>query len=155
MRHRAAQISFSTIIIIGVIIGLALTVEAVSFIKNRDADFCRRALYYLVKGRPAAEKMIDWNQLKAVGLDTGKEYSGLPNDNERKMFRKVFINSFAAGFLKVKGEFKKFVHWRVIDRKSDFIIVAADYKKTGDTLLFALPKKGKKKIQSIQWKEKE
>ena len=162
--HIFRQISFSALlarfdqgppIIIGGIVVLALALQAASFIRGQDANFCRRAFYYLVKGRYAAQAMIDWEEFKSVGLDVGETYGKLPGDNEKELFKKGFINKFAAGFLQAEGAYKAFVNWRTYKKEKDFITVAVDYKKTNDVLLFTLAKGRRKKIQSIQWKVKE
>lgn len=145
-------ISTNKILLIAVIVILALVVQAAYLVKNGDVIFCRRALYYLTKGRNAAQAMIDWDNLKAVGVDVGATYSSFDPAN-KKLYRKNFINRFAAGFLRVGGNYKSFVDWRVYEKNSDFVTVAVDYKKTGDVLLFELPRKGRKKVQIIQWKK--
>jgi len=146
-------ISNNKVLVIGVIIALALAVELASSVRNRDVNFCRRAFYYLVKGRNSAQAMIDWDNLQATGVDVGGTYSSFSGVNEKKFYRKNFINRFAAGFLQVKGDYKSFVNWRVYEKGSDFVTVAVDYKNTGNTLLFILPRKGKKKVQIIKWKK--
>jgi hypothetical protein len=146
------KIAILIVVIIALASGLFLR------IKNRDIDFSRRVFYYLTTGRNAAQAMIDWQNLKAVGVDVGATYSDLPNDNERTNYRKAFINRFALGFQNTGGNFKSFINWRAYPKPygqdcANCAVVAADYQGKDKTILFTLSKDGRKKLKAIQWKE--
>ena len=123
-------------------------------IKNSDINFSRRVFSDLIKGRYSAEKMIDWPNLKAVGIDVGKTYSGFPDDKEKADYRKAFIDKFSLGFRQTGARFKSFINWRIYDNTKEALIVSADHKdKDNKTILFTVSKYGRKKLKAIQWKE--
>jgi hypothetical protein len=138
-----------TIIIIVVLGVLAFAWEFI----NRDTRFCRSVLNGLVKGSVKVEKFIDWEKLKATGLDIGATYRRIATPSDKSIYRRLFIRNFATGFHSTKGDFRKFVNWRILERKATKVVVAADYLLYNKTILFTLSKIPKTKIIAIEWKE--
>lgn len=134
------------------IVALAVLVFAWELI-NRDARFCRSVLLGLVNGSVKVEKFIDWEQLKAAGIDIGATYRRIATPTDKNTYRRLFIRNFAMGFHSVKSDVRKFVNWRILQRKATKVVVAADYLLYNKTILFTLSKIPKTKIIAIEWKE--
>jgi hypothetical protein len=136
------------ILLVVIMVALAFFLQ----VKNQEINFCRAVFTHLVKGSAPAEKFIDWENFKAVGMDVGATYNGLPNEKEKSAYRQAFIKSFSVGFSRVKAELKSFTHWRLYAQQGAEVVVACDYSGYNKTLLFTVSKLGKKKLVSLQWK---
>ena len=147
-RSLSSMIRYGTLILTAIAV-----VAAVMRLTQGEAGFCREVLRNLVNDRQSAQRQIDWEHLQAVGVDVGKTYTGLPDDQARAQYRKAFIDNFAMGFRRVEGNLSAFRNWRVQTRDGNRIVVAADYEAKHKTLLFSLPAVGGKKIEAIQWSE--
>ena len=148
MKRNEEKIILISIAAIIVIMALMFFVR----FKVEDIEFCRLVFSRLVKGSFAAQKFIDWENLKTkklVGFDVGETYSSLPNKKEQEYYRKTFIKGFSLGFSKGKGDIKDFTNWRVVENTPEQAVIAADYK--GKTILFTISKIGEKKLIGIQW----
>jgi len=119
--------------------------------KSADIDFCRRVFSDLVKGSYAVQKFIDWENLKAMGIDVGATYRGFPDEKKRADYKNSFIKNLSFGFKRAGGTLNSFTNWRIRDKYSDKTVVAADYR--GKIILFTISKYGKRKLIAIQWKE--
>ncbi|MFH1396921.1 MAG: hypothetical protein ABIH27_00025 [Candidatus Omnitrophota bacterium] len=121
-------------------------------IKTQDVELCRSALTGLIKGSFSAGKNIDWNNLKAMGVDVGTAYSKFTSDKDRNEYKKGMIWGFKAGFIHSKGRLKEFKNWRVLNKDNGKTVIAVDYLNN-KTLLFTLSSQNKRKIIAINWKE--
>lgn len=123
-------------------------------LRTQEIDFCRNVFQGLVKGRQQVAKFVDWENLKALGVDVAATYKGLRNDKEKAVYKKAFIISFSAGFKRVEGKLKTFTRWRIYKKDEAKTIVATDDVVHHKTLLFTLPAYGQKKLINIQWEAK-
>lgn len=121
-------------------------------LKNQETNLCRYILSSLVKGKYDVEKVIDWENLKALELNVGATYNKLRDAGEKLVYKKEFIRNFALGFQKGRGKLWSFRHWRIYSREGEKVVVAADYLGYNKTILFTLSKIGKSKLISLQWK---
>ena len=119
---------------------------------GNDVEFCRRTFRGLAEGRPGVHRRIEWERLKALGVDVGATYAKLPNEQERMQYRKAFIERFSEGFRRTGGKPEAFVGWRAQGRTDDGrVVVAADYEGKSKTLLLHLSGGWNKKLEAIQW----
>ncbi len=132
-------------LILGIIIFLIFSFG----IRKNDVDFCRGLFKSLIQGSQSAQKLIDWESLKAMGVDVGATYAKLPNAKEKTNYRKSFIKSLSQGFYNSGGQFRAFTNWRIYKHAGPGAIVAADYKQK--TILFTLSEGEKRKLTAIQW----
>lgn len=132
---------------------VALFIGLFLYVKNQDTNFSRRIFAGLIKGNSSVQKLIDWPNFQAVGVDVGRSYSILSNDKEKADYRRAFIEKFGSGFRQTGAGLKSFINWRVNAREADSIIVAADCKDKAQTILFTLSKDGRKKLAAIQWED--
>ena len=133
------------------ILGAIAVVMVIARLSQGEAGFCREVFRNLVDDRQSAQGQIDWEHLTAVGVDVGKTYTGLPNDQARAQYRKAFVDNFAMGFRRAEGNLSAFRNWRIQARDGDRIVVAADYETKHKTLLFSIPASGQRKVEAIQW----
>ena len=120
---------------------------------QQDTRLCRSILDGLVRGAAEAEKFIDWEKFVATGFDVGSYYRRIPDQTDRLKYRRLFIQNFATGFKYIKGDFKKFTHWRVLKRDRTKVVVGADYLLYNKTILFTLSKLPRTKLIAIEWKQ--
>ncbi len=140
--------------IVGYVVAVITILAAVALWmrwSNQEVEFCHRVLGDLVHGRQAAQRSIDWEHLKAMGVDVGAAYALLPDDKARAKYRETFIKGFAEGFRRINGQMSAFAHWRIYKRETDSTIVATDDTRHKKTLLFTIPATGAKQIEGIQW----
>ena len=117
-----------------------------------DVKFCQHVFRGLVQGQMAVQRHIDWSRLKALEADVSAVYLKIPREQERSQFRAVFIVGFSKGFAQVEGKAHAFQHWRVVERKPERVVVAADYVDKGKTLLFTVSTSRPRKLIGLQWK---
>ncbi len=142
------QVLKFTILALAVVIAVALFLQII----NRDISRCRYIFAGLTKGSYAVEKLIDWENLKALKIDVGAVYRHIPNQKEKTGYKQAFIQNFSVGFKRAGGKANLFTHWRAHQRDREKIIVAADYSGYNKTILFTLSKLSAGKLVSIQWK---
>ena len=136
---------------VGVLVAIVATFALVWRGSHRDVDFCRTALRELVRGKLSAASRVDWERLQALGVPVGETYAQLAKPEEQEAYRKGFLMGFAKGFQSSGARPGEFVNWRVHARTGETVTVAADYRKTRDTLLLTIPASGPKKLVGIQW----
>jgi hypothetical protein len=134
---------------------LVVVAAAVFFLRYSEGDvsFCRSVLQNLVRGKPAAQRQIEWTQLKALDVDVGAIYSQLPSDQEKRDYRLAFISRFAEGFRQGGGQLSVFGPWRVAEPKDGMIVVAADVPQAKRTLLFQISNASGRKLVGLQWQQ--
>lgn len=142
---RVFEISVATALAIILLIGFL-------YIRSREINFCRNVFSDLMQGRFWAVNYIDWEHLKALDMNVGETFSRLPNEKERRNYKKAFIRSLAVGFSRTGTKIGDFSNWRILSKDSEKIIAAADYIKYKKTLLLTFTKsKIGKKLVSLQW----
>jgi len=137
-------------LIISVVIAIGLLTIYNLYIRDPDIYFARSVFENLVRANQGAQDVIEWSLFKGVGFDVGANYLRLPDELQRKTFRKVFITSFSEGFRKTEGKLGAFVNWRISSKDDKTMTVAADYKTHGKTLLFTFIRQPRKLI-SVEW----
>lgn len=115
-----------------------------------EVERCRRIVTRLAQGDPAVASEIDWEQLTAPDLDAGAAYRALTDPRDRRAFQRIFIGSFSAGFEYAQGRSAIWRRWRVVERKEDAVVIAAEHA-TGKTLLFEMGGLERKRLRSIRW----
>ena len=139
---------------VGSVVLVVAVVAVVAAIARRGADdvtFCQAVLKGLANANQAIQRKVDWERLKAMGVDVGATYTKLANERERSGYRRAFINSFSENFYRARGDLEAFRRWRVEERADGRIVVAADYEGRHRTLLLSLPASGRKQVVEIQW----
>jgi len=122
-------------------------------ITGDDVQVARKIFNGLCKGEKNVERYIDWENLKAVGVDVGKTYSSILSEKERSDYRNAFLYNFAYAFRASGGRIENFFNWRIHERQPDKnkTIVAADVR-SGRVILFTLiSKNGKRNLAEINW----
>ena len=136
-------------------IALALIVAAgvVFVLRARTSELrvCRDVLRGLIDGSPSIGRSIDWEHLRALGVDVGATYRRLPNERERAGYRQAFIEQFTEGFHQARGVADGFRAWRVQQRADAAVVVAADYEAKRQTLLMSVSASEPKRVEGIQW----
>ena len=139
-------------------IALALIVAAgvVFVLRARASELrvCRDVLRGLIDGSPSIGRSIDWEHLRALGVDVGATYRQLPNERERAGYRQAFIEQFANGFRRASGVADGFRAWRVQRRADAAVVVAADYEAKHRTLLMSVSSARSQKVEKMEWVSK-
>lgn len=133
------------------IIALAVFLISSFGIRKDDITFCRWVFKSLTSGKLSVEKYIDWEKLKAMGVDVGATYTKLPNAREKKDYRKSFIRNLSKGFIKSGGKAEAFTNWRVSQKEGLKAIILADYKN--GTIAFTIYGYEKRQIIAIAWEK--
>ena len=136
---------------VALILGAIAVVMVIARLMQGEAGFCRDVFRNLVNGSQSAQRQIDWEHLTAIGVDVGKTYTGLPDDQARAQYRKAFVDNFAIVFRRLEGNLDSFRNWRIHERDGDRVVVAVDYEAKHKTLLFTVPASGQRKVETIQW----
>lgn len=141
--------------IVYAVLAMALVGAVIFFVRlpHSDVDFCRSVFTGLAKGRASAQHHIDWQHLKAMGIDVGASYTGFRSEFDRVKYKKWFIQGFADGFARTGAEVGFFTNWRVAKRDGTRTTIEVDYPRLGKTLLFVIQSNGKKLVEEIQWKD--
>jgi len=118
-----------------------------------DVQLTHRIFNSLCSGNRGVENLIDWETLKAVGMDVGQAYSKIISEKERADYRRAFFYNLTFSFKAAKGRTSAFFNWRVQNRVGNNTIVAAD-TTSGKVILFTLTiKGGKRKLTAIDWQQ--
>lgn len=118
-----------------------------------DVQFTRRLMDSLIKGRYSVRTMIDWPSLLVMeDRNVGAEYRALPDDKERTIYERAFIEAFKVAFREKGGRFKAFFDWRVFSAKHPGVtIVAANCYDKRTLFLFGIKhEKGQRKLAEIK-----
>ena len=102
-------------------------------------------------GKPTAQCLLEWERLSAMGLDVGMAYRSFARAKDRQAYMQKFIRSFAKSFHEQGAKPDDFVRWRLVGETPVFLVVGADYPAKQRTLLFAVPKEGKRRLAAIEW----
>ncbi len=122
-------------------------------VKTDDINLCRTVFSGLTKGNYGVQKYIAWESLKAMRVDVGATYAQFTTEKQRAEYKKLFIRYLSFGFRQAGGKLSAFTNWRIYNRDSEKTVVAADYSGYKKTILFTIPKYGRRKLTAIQWKE--
>jgi hypothetical protein len=139
------------------ILGLALIFAGIIFAiflfgsQKDDVSFCRDIFRGFVTGSQSLQGYVDWQHLKALGLDVGATYSKLPNQQEKDDYRREFYKNFSASFKRNNGAFSAFTNWRIYSQNSSGTIIAVNYNLKSKTALFTLSGSGNKQLTDIKW----
>jgi len=136
------------------IIGLISIINLFGCAKiETDLQFSKRVFEGLCNGNRWVEKSIDWEHLKAMGVDVGNTYSGIIAERDRADYRKMFFYNLSYTFKASGGKTSAFTNWRVESRDANNTVVAVD-TPSGKALLLTLSYKGgKRKLSAIQWQQ--
>jgi hypothetical protein len=134
--------------VVAVVVGLVWAMRA----SQGAAAWCQESFEGLTSGERSAQARIDWERLRALGVNVGAAYRGLPNAHAKAQYRREFLEGFAKAFAQGGGRPEAFVDWRVEERTGEEIVVAADYPAKRNTLLISLPASGKRRIAGLAWK---
>ncbi len=136
-----------------IILPVAIIAAVMFLLKEKDPDinFCRKVFNGLVSNSSPAERFIDWKNLKAMDVDVGVRYSGLPDEKQRSDYKKSLFAGFSFGFKQGGGSPRAFTNWRIYAKDIDKVVVAADYPRYNKTILFGISKSAKPLLISMQW----
>ncbi len=113
-----------------------------------DVEFAREAFIRLSSGDEAAEGMIDWENLVAIGEDYGAEYRKLP-EQDRAAERKDFIKGFSESFKESGGDPDKIGNWREESKEGDETVVVAELPNGAELLLIVTHRDGQQKLSEL------
>lgn len=119
-----------------------------------DAEFAREAFGSLATGDAAAEGLIDWENLTAMGEDYGVEYRGFPED-ARAGERKAFVEGFSQEFKNVGGDVQRITNWREDWRDGDRVTVIADMPTGAELHVTVKRRDGRQLISGLDVVERE
>ncbi len=139
-----------------IILFLLIIASSVFFIhlKNQEANLCRSIFSGLASARYGVEKYIDWEGLRALGVDVSAVYKNLPDEEAKSNYKKAFIRNFSDGFKRSGSRLGFFAHWRIYAKDNEKTVIACDYSRYNKTLLLTLSKSGKRKLVSIDWEDR-
>ncbi len=120
-----------------------------------EVYFARGVFGKLAKGRQSVQQDIAWERFDAMKMDVGKAYIHLANEQERKDYRRTFIEQFAHGFKATGGNLGNFKRWRVKERDTGRTLVAADDVVKRQTLLFIVETEGRQRLKVMRWQTPE
>ncbi len=139
------------IVALTIVVGLQLFIQKA---QDKDVIFCRNFYAQLVKGLPAAANSIDWEHFQALGYDVGAEYNLIAKPTEKFEYRTSFIKGFSLGVTYFKGRLSAFTNWRIYDKSDTKVVVACDYPRYNQTVLFTFSKAAaKRKLIAIDWRK--
>ena len=140
--------------LLGVVFGVIIVFFILSLgIPKGEVSFCRNIFKGLTEGRQSIQKSIDWENLKALGLDIGATYNQLPDAKEKQDYRREFIKNLSASFRGAGARFAAFSNWRKYKHSGIDTIIAADYQAKARTILFVFSGYGNKKLTAILWEK--
>lgn len=137
----------------GVVLAVVLGVAALMQLRNTEVNFCRKVFDGLIQGNLAIESRIDWDELKAMGVDIGSTYRGYEKELDRAQYRQAFIGSFGRGFRGEGGKLSTYRNWRIAERNDETVTVAVDDDLHGKTLLLTVSAVGPRQLLAIQMQE--
>ena len=114
-----------------------------------DDAFAREAVERLLDGDVSAEGAFDWENLKVPGADVGASYREMPDDENRRDFRKEFIEKFSESFKKSGASASDLKNWREQSKNADRSTIVAD-TPSGKTMVVSVSHaNGQQKVSEI------
>jgi len=115
-----------------------------------EVDFARDAVERLLNGDTTVEEAFAWETLKVPGAeDAGEAYSELPDEENRKEFRKGFIEKFSESFKGAGATVDDLKNWREHARDGETIVIAVDSKAEKPLLVTIVRQDGQQKVSEL------
>lgn len=119
---------------------------------DNDVQLARRIFQGLASGNQGVQDLIDWEVLKAIGVDVGKTYSQIKFEKDRADYKTAFFYNFSFSFKSAGGRTSQFFNWREKSRDADNTMVAADTAGQSKVILFTITHKLRvRKLTAINW----
>jgi len=131
---------------LALVAGVAAAAAFAHLSGSPEVRLCRRVFAGLVNGNEAVRAAIEWERLKALGVDVGAAYARLPDEREQQEYQQAFVRSFAEGFQRGGATLRSFTNWRLGEDGT----VSVEYPAKQKTLRFRLSATGKQ-VQEIGW----
>ena len=135
-----------------ILVGAVLLVLVILLVPGKpDVNFARSVFKKLVYGMPAAQDMLDWENLEMMGEDVGVNYRKLPNDSEKSNYRQEFIKNFSMSFKTLKVSANVFTNWRLYGIKEGKVVVEVIDSRSNYPLYFTVVKsiRGKRLLRKV------
>ena len=151
-RRNTRVVGYGALAVLAVGIGVGAIRAA-----TRDVRVARQTLTRLAAGDATVARSVAWDRLRAMGVDVGGTYAGLPSDWERRQYEQAFVQQFAQGFAKMSGSMDRLSTWRVVSNTKEIVTVAADVRGEGTgesaprTLMMAFATAGGRKLVRMGW----
>lgn len=113
-----------------------------------DTQFAESAMRSIASGDTTAESLVDFETLQGMGVDVGKMYMAMPDENNKAAFRKSFITSFSTSFKGTGATPDSFKNWRTHSSDANKSVVATD-GQNGTLYLTVTKRTGKQLISGI------
>ena len=92
-----------------------------ALVEDMNVSFARRFWNLFMEGNQEAIAMVDWSRAVFFNNDIAKVYNALPGQEQKNMFAKNLMESFARGFQYLKSMTDKkitFFNWRLVKSES-------------------------------------
>ena len=94
---------------------------------KNDMEFAKEVFELLAEGDQAVAELIDWENLKMLGINVGETYRRIKDEGElRARFGKGFIRGYSNSFKKSGGRVGDTSNWREQSRDSLNTFIIAD-----------------------------
>ncbi len=114
----------------GLALGTCLLLTGCSSGPDQDLKLAKSTIENLIRGESKVEDQIDWEMLHVNDEYVGEAYNTLPDEKQKSVFRRQFINGFSSEFLKagrgVDAAMAALENWRVVNRDSARTVIAFD-----------------------------
>ena len=117
-----------------------------------DVDFAKEVFQMMGDGDVNVVDMLDWENLKMVGVDVGAQYKSVTSDSERETFQESFLRGYSNSFKSSGGNAAGMKNWREQSKDASNTVVAGDVPN-GQTLLITVTHtNGLQYVSSLQIK---
>ena len=117
-----------------------------------DVDFAKDVFQMMGDGNTDVIDMLDWENLKMVGVDIGEQYRAASGDSAREAFQESFLRGYSNSFKSSGGNAAAMKNWREQSKDPSNTVVAGDVPN-GQTLLITVTHtNGQQYVSSLQIK---
>lgn len=123
-----------------------------SLIPRNNLQLAQYIYKGMAEGRFEVVEFIQWDRFIAFGADVGAEFSQLPDEPSRISYAQALIRSFSNSVASAGGSVKDVSGWRLFSSDGGRVIIAADYPKRDQIVLFEIARVGgRRKLVSMSW----
>jgi hypothetical protein len=117
-----------------------------------DIEFAKKVFQLLGDGDETAKSMIDWENLKMMGIDVGAMYRKTSGEAARDKETSEFIRGYSSSFKKSGGSVDNLSNWREQSRDATNTVVAADVPMGRLLLITVTHINGQQKVSTVELK---
>ena len=117
-----------------------------------DIDYAKKVFELLGDGDESVKSMIDWENLKMMGIDVGAMYRSTSGEDARDKNLSDFIRGYSTSFKRSGGNIANLANWREQSKDATNTVVAADTQAGQHVFITVTHINNQQKVSTLELK---